>query len=59
MFADQTETSEVDILEANLRIRPKPKFHVAVYQNIIRFAKNKPLAFSGGAVLALMIILLI
>jgi len=57
MFADQTETGEVDILEANLRITPKPKFHIAVYQNVIRFAKNKPLAFSGGVVLAAMIVI--
>jgi peptide/nickel transport system permease protein len=57
MFADQTEMGEVDILEASLRIRSKPQFHVAVYQNIMQFAKNKPLAFSGGVVLAIMIII--
>jgi peptide/nickel transport system permease protein len=57
MLADQAGNSEMDVLEANLRIRPKPQFHVAVYQNVLRFARTKPLAFSGGTVLAIMIVI--
>ncbi|NQW23762.1 MAG: ABC transporter permease [SAR202 cluster bacterium] len=55
MLADQTESG--DVLQAQLRVRPKPPFHIAVFQNIRRFAKNKPLAFSGGVVLAIMIVI--
>lgn len=54
MLADQTESG--DVLQAQLRVRPKPPFHIAVVQNVLRFAKNKPLAFSGGVILALMIL---
>jgi peptide/nickel transport system permease protein len=57
MFADQADNSEIDILEANLRIRPKPPLHIAVVQGVARFARTKPLAFSGGSVLAIMIII--
>lgn len=55
MLANQTEGG--DVLEAQLRVRPRPPFHIAVYQNIVSFAKNKPLAFSGGVVLLAMIII--
>ena len=57
MFADQADNSEIDILEANLRIRPKPPFHIAAVQGFTRFARTKPLAFSGGVVLAIMVII--
>ena len=55
MLADQTEDG--DVLQAQLRVRPKPPFHIAVFRNILRFARNKPLAFSGGVVLTIMIII--
>jgi peptide/nickel transport system permease protein len=55
MFANRTENSEVDVLEAQLRVRTQSAFHIAAYQNILRFAKTKPLAFSGGVVLFFMI----
>ncbi len=57
MFVDQTQDGEADILEAQLRVRPKPPFHIAAYQNTLRFARSKPLAFSGGVVLFLMILI--
>ncbi|MDA1220250.1 MAG: ABC transporter permease [Chloroflexi bacterium] len=55
MLADQTQGE--DVLQAQLRVRPRPPFHVAVPQNILRFARHKPLAFSGGVVLTIMIII--
>jgi len=57
MFVDQTQDGDPDILEAQLRVRPKPPFHIAVYQNTLRFARTKPLAFSGGVVLFIMIVI--
>jgi len=57
MFVDQTQSSDVDILEANLRIRPKPPFHIATFRNVLRFAKTKPLPFTGGVVLSIMILI--
>tara|TARA_B100000029_G_C17500391_1_gene932435 strand:- start:37 stop:960 length:924 start_codon:yes stop_codon:yes gene_type:complete len=55
MLADQPETG--DVLEAQLAVRPKPPFHIATYRNLTRFARTKPLAFSGGVVLAIMVII--
>ncbi|HCL24886.1 MAG TPA: ABC transporter permease [Dehalococcoidia bacterium] len=55
MLADQPETG--DVLEAQLTVRPKPPFHIATYRNLTRFARTKPLAFSGGVVLAIMVII--
>jgi len=55
MLADKPETG--DVLEAQLTVRPKPPFHIATYRNLTRFARTKPLAFSGGVVLAIMVII--
>ncbi|HAA94240.1 MAG TPA: ABC transporter permease [Dehalococcoidia bacterium] len=55
MLADQPETG--DVLEAQLTVRPKPPSHIATYRNLTRFARTKPLAFSGGVVLAIMVII--
>ena len=55
MLADQPETG--DVLEAQLTVRPKPPFHIATYRNLTRFARTKPLAFSGGVVMAIMVII--
>ena len=55
MLADQTQGG--DVLEAQLRVRAKPPLLIAVYRNILRFARLKPLAFGGGVVLLAMIII--
>ena len=55
MLADQTQRG--DVLEAQLRVRARPPFLIAVYRNILRFARLKPLAFGGGVVLLAMIII--
>ena len=57
MSVDQTSSDEMDVLESNLRIRPKPIWYVADYQSTVRFAKTKPLAFSGGVILLVMVII--
>ncbi|GIT43026.1 MAG: peptide ABC transporter permease [Chloroflexota bacterium] len=57
MSVDQTSSDEMDVLESNLRIRPKPIWYVAAYQSTVRFAKTKPLAFSGGVILLVMVII--
>jgi len=56
MFVDRTQDGAPDILEAQLQARPKPPFHIAAYQSVLRFARTKPLAFGGGAVLFFMIV---
>ena len=57
MSVDQTNSDEMDVLESNLRIRSKPIWHVATYRSTVRFAKTKPLAFSGGVILLIMVII--
>ena len=57
MSVDQTNSDEMDVLESNLRIRPKPIWYVATYRSTVRFAKTKPLAFSGGVILLIMVII--
>ena len=57
MSLDSTQTGDGNVLESTLAARSKPPFHIAVVQNIIRFARTKPLAFSGGVVIVAMIIL--
>ncbi len=57
MSVDQTNSDEMDVLESNLRIRPKPIWYVAAYLSTVRFATTKPLAFSGGVVLLIMVII--
>ena len=57
MLIDQTRSNDLDVLQAQLSVRPMPPFHIAVLQNITRFARTKPLAFSGGVVLFIMIVI--
>ena len=57
MSLDSTQTGDGNVLESTLAVRSKPPFHIAVVQNIKRFARTKPLAFSGGVVIVAMIIL--
>ncbi len=57
MLIDQTKSNDVDVLQAQLSVRPMPPFHIAALQNITRFARTKPLAFSGGVVLFIMIVI--
>ena len=55
MLANQTQSS--DVLEAQLRIRPRPPFYIAAYRGTVRFARLKPLSFGGGVVLFAMIMI--
>ena len=55
MLANQTQSG--DVLEAQLRIRPKPPFYIAAYRGTMQFARAKPLAFGGGVVLFAIIII--
>ena len=57
MLIDQTKSNDLDVLQAQLSVRPMPPFHIAALQNITRFARTKPLAFSGGVVLFIMIVI--
>ena len=57
MLIDQTKSNDLDVLQAQLSVRPMPPFHIAALRNITRFARTKPLAFSGGVVLFIMIVI--